>query len=85
MLYPMHLVWARFELTILVVIGTDCIGSSKSNYNTITTIYKTGNLIEDVMISVPTSSVVGRGFEFRLGQSIDYKLVIVSSPLSTQY
>jgi hypothetical protein len=85
MLYPMHLVWARFELTMLVVIGTDCIGSSKSNYNTITTIYKTGNLIEDVMISVPTSSVVGRGFEFRLGQSIDYKLVIVSSPLSTQY
>jgi hypothetical protein len=85
MLYPMHLVWARFELTMLVVIGTDCIGSSKSNYNTITTIYKTGNLIEDVMISVPTSSVVGRGFEFRLGQSIHYKLVIVSSPLSTQY
>jgi hypothetical protein len=85
MLYPMHLVWARFELTMLVVIGTDCIGSSKSNYNTITTIYKTGNLIEDVMISVPTSSVVGRGFEFRLGQRIDYKLVIVSSPLSTQY
>ena len=85
MLYPLHLVWARFELTMLVGIGTDCIGSSKSNYNTITTIYKTGNLIEDVMISVPTSSVVGRGFEFRLGQSIDYKLVIVSSPLSTQY
>ena len=85
MLYPMHLVWARFELTMLVVIGTDCIGSSKSNYHTITNIYKTVNLIEDVMISVPTSSVVGRGFEFRLGQSIDYKLVIVSSPLSTQY
>jgi len=26
-----------FELTTLVVIGTDCIGSCKSNYNTITT------------------------------------------------
>jgi len=26
-----------FELTTLVVIGTDCIGSYKSNYHTITT------------------------------------------------
>jgi hypothetical protein len=31
--------WARFELTTLMVIGTDCIGtcSCKSNYHTITT------------------------------------------------
>ena len=28
--------WSRFELTIPVVIGTDCTGSCKSNYNTIT-------------------------------------------------
>ena len=27
--------WAGFELTTLVVIGTDCKGSCKSNYNTI--------------------------------------------------
>ena len=37
MLYQVHLTWAGFELTKLVVIGTDCIGSCKSNYNTITT------------------------------------------------
>jgi hypothetical protein len=37
MLYGVHLAWARFELTTLVVIGTDCIGSSKSNYHTFTT------------------------------------------------
>ena len=37
MLYRVHLVWAGFELTTLVVIGTDCIGSCKSNYHTITT------------------------------------------------
>ena len=37
MLYRVHLVWAGFELTTLVVIGTDCIGSYKSNYHTITT------------------------------------------------
>jgi hypothetical protein len=30
---------SRFKPTTLVVIGTDCIGSCKSNYNTITTIY----------------------------------------------
>ena len=28
--------WSRFELTTSVVIGTDCIGSSKSNDHTIT-------------------------------------------------
>ena len=29
--------WSRFVLTTSVVIGTDCIGSCKSNYQTITT------------------------------------------------
>ena len=35
MLYQVHLAWVGFELTILVVIGTDCIGSCKSNYHAI--------------------------------------------------
>ena len=37
MLYWVHLVWAGFELTTLVVIDTDCIGSYKANYHTIMT------------------------------------------------
>jgi hypothetical protein len=37
MLYRVHLAWAGFELATLVVIGTDCIGSCKSNYHMITT------------------------------------------------
>ena len=37
MLYRVHLAWTVFELTTLVVIGTDCKGSCKSNYHTITT------------------------------------------------
>jgi hypothetical protein len=37
MLYQVHLAWAGFELTTLVVIGTDCISSCKSNYHKITT------------------------------------------------
>jgi hypothetical protein len=37
MLYRTHLVCAGFELTTLVGIGTDCIGSCKSNYHMITT------------------------------------------------
>jgi len=37
MLYRVLLVWAEFELTTLVVMGTDCIGSYKSNYHAITT------------------------------------------------
>jgi hypothetical protein len=36
LLYRVHLDMNRFELTTLVVIGTDCIGSCKSNYHTIT-------------------------------------------------
>ena len=37
MLYQVHLAWAEFEFTTLVVIGTDCIGSCKSNYYAIKT------------------------------------------------
>ena len=35
MLYRAHLAWEGFELTMWVVIGTDWIGSYKSNYHTI--------------------------------------------------
>ena len=37
MLYRVHLGWTEFKLTTLVVMGTGCIGSCKSNYHTITT------------------------------------------------
>ena len=37
MLYWVHLAMNRVRLTALVVIGTDCTGSCKSNYHTITT------------------------------------------------
>ena len=36
MLYWVHLTWAGLELTTLVVISTDCIGSYQSNYHMIT-------------------------------------------------
>ena len=37
MWYRVHLTWVDFELTTLVMIGTDSIGSYKSNYHMITT------------------------------------------------
>jgi hypothetical protein len=37
MLYRVHLSRVGFEVTTLVVIGTDCIGSYESNYHKITT------------------------------------------------
>ena len=37
MLYGIHLVMIGFKLPTLVVIGTDCTGSYKSNYHMITT------------------------------------------------
>ena len=36
-LHQEHPIWAGFKLTMLVLIVTDCIGSCKSNNNTITT------------------------------------------------
>ena len=36
MLFRVRLAYAGFELTTLMMIGTDCIGSYKSNYLTIT-------------------------------------------------
>ena len=36
-LYRVHLTWAGFKFTTWVAKGTDCIGSYKSNYHTITT------------------------------------------------
>ena len=59
--------WSRFELTTLVVIGTDCIGSCKSNYYTITATmpptpgnmyykwkHKWGtNIMSDILIDTP--------------------------------
>ena len=36
-MYQVHLASAGFELVTLVAIGTDCTGSCKSNYHTITT------------------------------------------------
>ena len=40
MLYRWHLAWVGFELTILVVIGTDCIGILKSNYRFLENYYQ---------------------------------------------
>jgi len=36
-LYRVHIAWAGFDITTLVVMGTDCTASCKSNYHTITT------------------------------------------------
>ena len=47
MLYQVHLAWAGFELTMLVVIGTDCTGSCKSNYHMIITMTTPCIIIEN--------------------------------------
>jgi hypothetical protein len=49
MLYQVHYTWARFEFTTtLVVIGTDCIGSFKSNYHAIMTTTAPTNATEKI-------------------------------------
>jgi hypothetical protein len=43
MLCRVHFAWEGYELTTLVVIGTDCIGSCNSNYHATTTTH--GNVM----------------------------------------
>jgi hypothetical protein len=43
------------------------------------------NRIGGIMVSVLASSAVDHGFEPRSGQTKDYKIGIVTSPLSTQH
>jgi hypothetical protein len=51
MLHWVHLTWAGFEITTLVVISTNCIGSCKSTYHTITTAPKK-HLLMTIVYSV---------------------------------
>ena len=53
-LHRIHLVWVGFKLTMKVVIGTDFIGSCKSNYHTImtTTAPKTINQTDSKKVQV---------------------------------
>ena len=46
MLNRVHLAFAGFELTTLVVIGSDCIGIYKSNVHTITTVTAPASVID---------------------------------------
>ena len=56
-LYHMYaFAWAGFELTTLVVIGTDCIGSFKSKYHTFTTTTVPYAFIDPSYINVWKSS-----------------------------
>ena len=47
-----HLAWKGFELTTLVVIGTDCIGSCKSNYHMIMTTTASWKLGEEQLTNI---------------------------------
>jgi hypothetical protein len=51
MLHRVHLAWAVFEFTTLVVMGTDCICSHKSNCHTITATTAPQQLMKERSIS----------------------------------
>ena len=57
MLYRLHLACVGFKLTSLVVIGTDCIGSFKSNYHAITTTTAHLECSANIHIVIPCKSV----------------------------
>ena len=75
LLHRVHLAWAGFKLTTLVVIGTNCIGSYKSNYHTTRThdpfdLYRFHSINYQVYFTLPWS--------FNLT-----KLIIISGPMYT--
>ena len=76
MLHQVHPAWAGFEYTTLVVIGTGCIGSYKSNYHMITTT----TVLEWELVSVAyrpmsNSSAIYHGPEWEL-------VIVVYRPMS---
>jgi len=60
--------WSRFELAALVVIGTTCIGSCKSNYHTITTTTAPGRVkqVNDIWLPLKKYGELGRDEKFSL-------------------
>jgi len=50
MLYRVHLAMSRIRTTTLVAIGTDCIGSCQSNYQTTTTPLFLWNEVEPISV-----------------------------------
>ena len=53
MLYRVHLAMNGVELPTLVVIGTDCIGSHKSNYRTIMTMMAPNINLKPILQALP--------------------------------
>jgi hypothetical protein len=58
MLYWVHFTWVGLEVIILAVIGTDCIGSYKSNYHTITTRNSFGTHWIDFLLYITLYTVI---------------------------
>ena len=73
MLYRVQLVWAGFELTILVVIGTNCIDNNKSNYHTIPTTSYTYTTIKNLQSFVWISE---HSWQFQITKHHQCKLLV---------
>ena len=71
----------KYKISFIYYLRLQCVLNLQSSFIH----YVKVNRIGGVMGSVLASSVVDCGCEPRSGQSKDYKLVIVTSPLSTQY
>ena len=59
-MYRLYFAWVGFELTTLVVVGSDCIGSCKSNYYTITTMTAPLIIRTDVLIGMSHFSCLSK-------------------------
>ena len=80
--------WTGFELTTLVVIGTDCTGSCKSNYHTITTtrVHEKNVVLYEIHrenwngVNTFVHCPVQRGTTFLTGLTVDVRISVLSIP-----
>ena len=69
--------WTGFKLTTLVVIGTDCTNSCKSNYNTITTMTAPNNITEIIKKNIYSSEYFFTFLEMHLCINCHWLLAIL--------
>jgi hypothetical protein len=81
MFYRVHPVWVRFELTTLVVIDTDCVGSCKYNYHTIT--IKT--VPHNYQKETKTLKIINQWVQIQCGYAFRNILVYTNNSLKIMY
>jgi hypothetical protein len=82
MFYRVHLAGAGFEITMLVVIGADCICSCKSNYHTTTTTnVPSNNVLSQLLFEIDKIMGIQKAVEKILSSNTKDNWIIIKKNL----